>query len=89
MVEGERIYSDGVKIATRVEGLAVGGGICITGTVFDQIKGKVSVSFEDLGSQRVKNLAEPIRAYQAVGGRILVQALTPHPDHRAPTQTQI
>jgi len=56
MVDGERIYGDGVNIAARVEGLAEGGGICISGTVFDQIKGKVSVNFEDLGLQQVKNM---------------------------------
>ena len=68
MVEGERIYGDGVNIAARVEGLAEGGGICISGTVFDQIKGKVSVNFEDLGPQQVKNIAESIRAYRAILG---------------------
>ncbi len=68
MVEGEQIYGDGVNIAARVEGLADGGGICISGTVFDQIKGKVSVNFEDLGPQQLKNMAEPIRAYRAVLG---------------------
>jgi len=68
MVEGERIYGDGVNIAARMESLAEGGGICISGTVFDHIKGKVSVNFEDLGPQQVKNIAEPIRAYRAVLG---------------------
>jgi len=66
MVEGERIYGDGVNIAARMEGLAEGGGICISGTVFDHIKGKISVTFEDLGPQQVKNITEPIRAYRAV-----------------------
>jgi len=66
MVEGERIYGDGVNIAARMEALAEGGGICVSGTVFDHIKGKVSVNFEDLGLQQVKNIAEPIRAYRAV-----------------------
>ncbi len=68
MVEGERIYGDGVNIAARLEGLAEAGGICISGTVFDHIKGKVSVNFEDLGPQQVKNIAEPVRAYRAVLG---------------------
>jgi len=68
MVEGEQIYGDGVNIAARMEGLAEGGGICISGTVFDQVKGKVSVNFEDLGPQQVKNIAEPIRAYRAFLG---------------------
>jgi len=74
MVEGERIYGDGVNIAARVEGLAEGGGICISGTVFDQVKGKVSVNFEDLGPQQVKNIAEPVRAYRAVLGSGTVSA---------------
>ncbi len=66
IVDGERIYGDGVTIAARMEALAEGGGICISGTVFDHIKGKVSVNFEDLGPQQVKNIAESIRAYRAV-----------------------
>ncbi len=66
MMEGERIYGDGVNIAARVEGLAEAGGICISGTVFDHIKGKVSVNFEDLGLQQVKNIAEPVRVYHVV-----------------------
>ncbi len=68
IVDGERIYGDGVNIAARLEALAEAGGICISGIVFDQIKGKVSVNFEDLGPQQVKNIAEPIRAYRAVLG---------------------
>ncbi len=75
IVDGERIYGDGVNIVARVEGLADGGGIiCISGTVFDHIKGKVSVNFEDLGPQQVKNIAEPIRAYRAVLGLGMVSA---------------
>ena len=74
IVEGERIYGDGVNIAARMEGLAEGGGICISATVFDHIKGKVSVNFEDLGPQQVKNIAEPIRAYRAVLGSGTVSA---------------
>ena len=56
----------GWNIAARMEGLAEGGGICISRIVFDQIKGKVSVNFEDLGRQQVKNIAEPVHAYRAV-----------------------
>jgi len=68
IVDGERIYGDGVNIAARLEALAEGGGICVSGTVFEQVKGKVSVNFEDLGLQQVKNIAESIRAYRAVLG---------------------
>jgi len=74
IVDGERIYGDGVNIAARMEALAEGGGICVSGTVFEQVKGKVSVNFEDLGLQQVKNIAESIRAYRAVLGSGTVSA---------------
>ncbi len=74
MVDGERIYGDGVNIAARMEGLAEGGGICVSGMVFEQVKGKVSVGFEDLGLQQVKNIAGSIRAYRAVLGSGTVSA---------------
>jgi len=74
VVDGERIYGDGVNIAARMEGLAEGGGICVSGTVFEHIKGKVAVNFEDLGLQQVKNIAESIRAYRAVLGSGTVSA---------------
>jgi len=88
MVEGERIYGDGVNIAARMEGLAEGGGICVSGTVFEQVKGKVSVNFEDLGLQKVKNIAGSIHAYRAVLGSGTVSAEpqkkveVPRQDHR-------
>jgi len=88
IVDGERIYGDGVNIAARMEALAEGGGICISGTVFEHIKGKVSVNFEDLGLQQVKNIAESIRAYRAVLGLGTVSAEpqkkveAPRQDHR-------
>jgi adenylate cyclase len=62
--EGERIYGDGVNITARVEGLAEGGGICISGTVYDQVKNKLKVGFVDLGEQTVKNISTPVRAYR-------------------------
>jgi len=74
VVEGERIYGDGVNIAARMEALAEGGGICVSGMVYEQVKGKVSVGFEDLGLQQVKNIAESIRAYRAVLGSGTVSA---------------
>ncbi len=65
IVDDERIYGDGVNIAARVEGLADGGGISISGTVYDQIKNKLELSYEFLGEQSVKNIAEPVRVYRA------------------------
>ena len=62
--EGERIYGDGVNIAARMEGLAEGGSICISGTAYDQVKHKLGLEYESLGDQEVKNIAEPMPAYR-------------------------
>src|SRR5262245_33740242 len=64
VVEAGRIYGDGVNIAARLESLAEGGGICISGTVLEQIKNKLALRYEDLGEQRVKNIAEPVRVWR-------------------------
>ena len=64
--EEETIYGDGVNIAARLESLAEGGGICISGTVFDQIGKKVPLGYEYLGEQTVKNIDKPIRTYRAL-----------------------
>ena len=64
IVDGERIYGDGVNIAARLESLAAGGGICIAGSVHEQVKTKLALGYEDLGSQHVKNIAGPVRVYR-------------------------
>lgn len=64
IIEDDDIYGDGVNVAARLEGLAEPGGVCISGTVFDQVKGKLDISLDDLGPQEVKNIAEPVRVYQ-------------------------
>ena len=76
--EDGRIYGNGVNITARVEGLAEGGGICISGTVYDQIKNKLNVGFVDLGEQTVKNISTPVRAY-----RIRPDSPTSSPNHAA------
>src|SRR5512136_1865545 len=62
--EEGRIYGDGVNIAARMEGLADGGGICISGSAFDQVEGKLGLEFEYLGEQAVKNIKKPVRVYR-------------------------
>ncbi len=64
--EGDRIYGDGVNIAARMEGLAKGGGICISGTVYDAIEHKIGLEYEYMGEQEVKNIPKPIRAYRVL-----------------------
>jgi len=62
--EGERIYGEGVNLAARIEGLADGGGICISENAFDQVEGKLGLEFEYLGEQSVKNIKKPVRVYR-------------------------
>jgi adenylate cyclase len=64
IVEGPQIYGDGVNIAARLEALAEGGGICVSGTVYDQIENKLALGYEYLGEQTVKNIAKPVRVYR-------------------------
>ena len=64
IVDGDRIYGDGLNIAARLEGLAEGGGICISGTVFEHIKNKLHLEYDYLGKQHVKNILEPVHVYQ-------------------------
>jgi TolB-like protein/cytochrome c-type biogenesis protein CcmH/NrfG len=63
IVEGSDIYGDGVNVAARLEGLAKPGGICVSGTVFEHVNGKVGLDFADLGEQHVKNIDQPVRVY--------------------------
>ena len=63
--EGD-LYGDGVNVAARLEQLAKPGGIVISGTAYDHLQGKLGCGFHDLGEQRVKNIARPVRAYQVV-----------------------
>src|SRR5881628_2671623 len=56
IVEGEKIYGEGINIAARLEGLAEAGGICISGTVYDQIENKLALGYKYLGKQVVKKI---------------------------------
>ena len=66
IVEGERLYGDGINIAARLEGLAEGGGICLSGTAYDQVENKLAVGYEWLGEHVVKNIAKPVRVYRVL-----------------------
>jgi adenylate cyclase len=62
----EQILGDGVNIAARLESLSEAGGICISGTAFDQVKNKLNLGYKYLGEQTVKNILEPVRLYQVL-----------------------
>ncbi len=66
IVEGDDIFGDGVNVASRLEGLADPGGICIQRTVRDQIRDRLPLKLEDLGEQQVKNIARPVRVFRII-----------------------
>lgn len=95
LVKDGGIFGDGVNLAARLEAMAEPGGICISGSVFEQIEGRLDVTCESLGEHTVKNIARPVRAYRlklgagALAGRPAaspaagpVQAATPAKDER-------
>ena len=57
------IFGDGVNVAARLEPIAIPGGICISGAIYDSIHKKLDVEFNDLGPQHVKNISTPVRAF--------------------------
>ena len=66
--EDGTIYGDGVNVAARLQALAESGGICISGTAFDQVEGKLPLQYKFIGEQQVKNISKPVRAYKALLG---------------------
>jgi TolB-like protein/class 3 adenylate cyclase len=77
IIEENDIFGDGVNIAVRLEGIAEPGGISISDDARRQIRGKVDVTFEDLGSRSLKNIAEPMRVWRVPYG-LAVPALSNH-----------
>ena len=87
LIEGDDILGDGVNIAARLEGIAEPGGICISSSAYDQVRGKVAVEFTDLGEQRLKNIARPVRVYAAKSRVILGwlrRRVASHPEAQKP-----
>jgi adenylate cyclase len=64
LYDDTRIYGDGINIAARLEALAEPGGVLVSHTVYDQVRGKLPFTFEDVGERQVKNIAQPVRLYQ-------------------------
>src|SRR5215470_2052105 len=64
IVEGSDLYGDGVNLAARLESLAEPGGLCMSRDVYRHVRNKLHLDFQDLGEQKVKNIAEPVHAYR-------------------------
>jgi len=79
IVEGDDLYGDGVNVAARLEALAEPGEICVSRVVRDQVRDKLHFAFEDLGDQRLKNIARPVRVYRIrdVRGAVSTPASAP------------
>ena len=64
LVEGDDILGDGVNIAARLEGIAEPGGICLSRSAYEQVKGKIDAQYADMGEQRLKNIADPLQVFR-------------------------
>ncbi|MDH3912949.1 MAG: adenylate/guanylate cyclase domain-containing protein, partial [Rhodospirillales bacterium] len=64
IVEGDDLYGEGVNIAARLQGLAEPGGIDISGTVYDQVRNKLTLGYEFMGARTVKNISEQVPVYR-------------------------
>jgi adenylate cyclase len=80
MVEGDDVYGDGVNIAARLQELAEPGGILISGPVYEQVHNKLSIGFDCLGQQRLKNVANPVTGYRVLQGGAPSPAQAPRPE---------
>jgi TolB-like protein/lipopolysaccharide biosynthesis regulator YciM len=63
LIEGDDILGDGVNVAARLEGICEPGGVCLSGSAYDQVRGRIEAEFIDRGEQALKNIAHPVRAY--------------------------
>ena len=79
IAEGGDIFGNGVNIAARIEGQAEPGGICVSRTAYEQVRGKLDLSFEDLGPRQLKNITEPVHLYRIAAGGPAVQATADNP----------
>ncbi len=87
-VEGERIYGSGVNVAARLEALAEPGEVCISAAVREQLQGKLPLGFRDLGEQALKNIPDPVHAYQVLpDGEVLPGGAAPSQLRSAPHRT--
>ena len=63
IVEEDDIFGDGINVASRLEGIAKPGGICVSARVHEDVAGKMDLQFEDLGEQALKNISRPVHAF--------------------------
>jgi TolB-like protein/class 3 adenylate cyclase len=81
IIDGDDIYGDGVNVAARLEGLAEPGGICVSGRAQEDARGKLEITFEEMGEQKLKNIERPLRVCRVkLYGMSMPRAPLPLPD---------
>jgi adenylate cyclase len=81
LFEGDDIYGDGVNVAARLEGLVEPGGVLISNIVYEEVRDRVPFDFDDIGEQRVKNIARLVRVYRVpIADNAAAEAPRPAPD---------
>ncbi len=84
VIDGDDIQGDGVNVAARLEGLAEPGGICISGSVHEQVRDRIDLPFEDLGEQEVKNIDRPVRVWKWIADAGLAASVSAKTDEPLP-----
>ncbi len=84
VIDGDDIQGDGVNVAARLEGLAKPGGLCISGSVHEQVRDRIDLPFEDLGEQKVKNIDRPVRVWQWIADAGLAASVSEKMDEPLP-----
>jgi adenylate cyclase len=77
IIDDNDIFGDGVNIAARLEGIAEPGSVCISDDAYRQIRGKIDITFDDIGEQALKNITEPMRAWHIRLGGEAAPAIQP------------
>jgi TolB-like protein len=95
LIDGEDILGDGVNVSARLEGICEPGGVCLSSSAYEQVRGRIEAEFVDLGEQALKNIARPVRAYALTPEAIAAAKVepaepsasasqSPAPEHREP-----
>ena len=77
IIDGDDLYGDGVNVAARLQELAEPGGICVSGRVYEDVRDKLDIVFEDAGEQQLKNIARPVRVFRNRPGQAGVRKQVP------------
>lgn len=83
IIDDGDIFGDGVNVAARVENECEPGGVCLSGSAFEQVRGKTNFAFRDLGERSLKNIERPVRLYGALSDKDPT-AITPQHDATGP-----